>query len=270
MLSEKARRSLEAVVNKFREGDISPLVEVVKVMADIPARKWTFSNRVLAFSQTGTIDCRGYRQWQEVGRHVIKGAEAAYILAPIHKTVVKVDEEMGEEKVEMVLVGFKGVPVFPVYMTDGKPLDYQVQPRQLPPLFNVAQRLGVQVKWDLTAGSYGAFSQSQKEIVLGTHDPYVYFHELAHAAHSQLEELKEGQDPLQEIVAELTACTLMHMYGLGDRTGNAWRYIEHYAKDPVVAITKALDKVGKVLDIIFGEEKKDEASIAVPDLALAA
>lgn len=270
MLNEKARNALQEVVRKFQSGDVSPLVEVVKVMADIPARKWTFSNRVLAFFQTGTIDCRGYRQWQEVGRYVIKGAQASYILAPMHKTVTVKDEETGEEKTELVLIGFKGVPVFPVHMTEGKPLDYRVEPRQLPPLFEVSQRLGIQVKWDVTEDSYGAFFQNQKEIVLGTHDPYVYFHELAHAAHSQLEELKGGQDAMQETVAELTACVLMHMYGLGDRTGNAWRYIEHYAKDPIVAITKALDKVGKVLDVIFGEEKKDEASMAVPDLALAA
>ena len=45
----------------------------------------------------------------------------------------------------------------------------------------------------------------------------------------------------------MTAAVLMHLYGLGDRTGNCWGYVQQYNKDPLRAIMKAVDEVGKVL-----------------------
>ena len=83
----------------------------------IPCDRWRLSNRVLAFFQTGTLDCRGFRRWQEVGRYVMAGAHAAYILAPITRPVTNPDT--GEEQV--VLLGFRSVAVFPVDVTDRKP-----------------------------------------------------------------------------------------------------------------------------------------------------
>ena len=42
----------------------------------------------------------------------------------------------------------------------------------------------------------------------------VFFHELAHAAHEKVKgTLKAGQDPLQEVVAELSAQALCRMVG---------------------------------------------------------
>ena len=54
--------------------------------------------------------------------------------------------------------------------------------------------------------------------------------------------------------AEFTAAVLMHLYGLGDRTGNCWRYIQNYAPDPLQAIVKALGTVEKVLALLLQEE----------------
>jgi hypothetical protein len=89
-------------------------------------------------------------------------------------------------------------------------------------------------------------------IRLGTHDAQIFFHELAHAAHARIEgRLKGGQDAGQEMVAEFTAAVLMHLYGLGDRTGNCWRYVQGYAADPLQAIVKALNTVEKVLALLL-------------------
>ena len=72
---------------------------------------------------------------------------------------------------------------------------------------------------------------------------------LAHAAHAKLEgKLQGGQDAGQETVAEFTAAVLMHLYGLGDRTGNCWKYIQYYASDPLQAIVKARE-----LDLVLIE-----------------
>ena len=43
----------------------------------------------------------------------------------------------------------------------------------------------------------------------------------------------------------------MDFYGLGDHAGNAWKYISLYANDPLIAITKALGTVEKVLAVLL-------------------
>lgn len=54
----------------------------------IPSDKWSIGNRILQMLQ-GTADARGYKQWQEVGRQVRKGAHAIHILAPLtYKTAL--------------------------------------------------------------------------------------------------------------------------------------------------------------------------------------
>ena len=98
---------------------------------------------------------------------------------------------------------------------------------------------------------FGYFSGDEKKIVLCTHDAAVYFHELAHAAHSKINTgLKPGQDPKQEIVAELSAAVLARLYGI---KWNAYKYIEHNAEGKNVgrACVKVLAEVEKVLGEIF-------------------
>ena len=53
-----------------------------------PCDRWSFTNKILMLIQ-GTADARGYRQWQEAGRHVKKGAHAIHILAPRLVTVTQ-------------------------------------------------------------------------------------------------------------------------------------------------------------------------------------
>ena len=49
------------------------------------------------------------------------------------------------------------------------------------------------------------------------------------------------------------SAVLMELYGLGDRTGNAWNYIKGYNEDPSRAIVQALSTVEKVIELL--EEK---------------
>lgn len=251
-LTEKVQSALDKVVEQFKSGDLSPVVKMVRIELpkDAPSKAWTFSNRVLAYAQTGSVDCRGYRQWQSVGRQVQRGSRAAYILGPI--LVKTVDGE--EEK----LIGFRGIPVFPYQCTNaenGDALDYT--PKEVPPLIDVAERLGVDVAYAPTKmGSLGNCKTDGSRITLGSEDPAVFFHELGHAGHKRVrgQNLKGGQDPHQEITAELVGVTLMCLYGLGDRSGSAWEYIQQYNKDPLRAIMTAVDEVGKVLALLLDEE----------------
>ena len=97
---------------------------------------------------------------------------------------------------------------------------------------------------------------ADNEIDLATHDQSIFFHELAHAVHTQIDGPKKtrGQDPDREAIADFTACVLMHLYGLGDRTGNTWSYIQSYHKNPLTAITRALSKVEQILALILPDD----------------
>ncbi len=250
-LSPKAKASLDKVVARFKAGDLSPIVEIAKLQlpADAPARKWTFGNRVLAYAQSDSLDCRGFKQWKSVGRHVVKGSRAAWILAPC---TVKKETDAGEDEVK--LVGFRPISVFAYTDTDGDPLpDGDYTPRQLPPLADVAGRLGVEVRWQPTPDDrLGDCAADGSKVNVGTHDQKTFFHELAHAVHARVSggTLENGDRAAQEIVAEFTATVLMELYGYGDRSGNAWRYFEHYSKDPIRAIVKGLGDVEKILEVL--------------------
>jgi antirestriction protein ArdC len=216
----------------------------------ISSEKWSLSNRVLAYIQTRDLDCRGYKQWQKADRHIRKGERAAYILAPC--LVTGKDEETGKET--QVLRGFRAVAVFGLDQTNGEPLpEVDYTPAELPPLADVAERLGIDVVYQpLPPGRLGRCEVTGSRIELGAHDPQVFFHELAHAAHARIEgRLKGGQHAGQETVAEFTAAVLMHLYGLGDRTGNCWEYVRGYAADPLQAIVKALHTVEQVLALLL-------------------
>ena len=253
MLTENAQQIVKQLLDRFQSGDIAPLIQIATLKltseTSIPASRWTICNQLLALLQTGEVDCRGFRQWEQVNRHVTRGSRAAYILAPIKV----IEKENGIEKIK--LVGFKSVPVFPAGMTEGEPIPEHVSlaPVSLPPLYDVAQAWGLKVDYVPFSGSaYGSFQNTTKTIRLATHSEKVFFHELAHAGHSQLENLIVGQDPRQETIAEFTACVLMQVYGLRDTTGYTWEYIKSYNPgNPLKAIMEALDTIDKVLSKII-------------------
>jgi antirestriction protein ArdC len=108
---------------------------------------------------------------------------------------------------------------------------------------------------------YGYYSTARKEIALATKEECVFFHELAHAAHEKVKgKLKAGQDPLQEIVAELSAQALCRMVGKqsSDTLGNSYRYIGNYAEKLGITIYTACLRVmsdtEKVLELILDTE----------------
>jgi hypothetical protein len=162
------------------------------------------------------------------------------------------DEVTGEKG--QVLRGFRPVAVFGLDQTEGQDLpEVDYTPCALPPLADVAQRWSIEVEYQpLPENRLGSCKVDGTRIRLGSHAPEVFFHELAHAAHARLDgHLKDGQHVGQETVAEFTAAVLMHLYGLGNRTGNCWRYIQGYAEDPLHAVLKALGTVEKVLTLLL-------------------
>ena len=260
MLSAKAQKSLETVVSRFQSGDISPVVEILMIRKDPaddkPFDHWSLGNKIIAYMQTGATDCRGFKQWQKVGRAVSKGSSAAFILGPC--TRKRKDAKTGEDVV--FVSGFTSIPVFPMDCTTGDTLpSYDYEPRTLPPLMDAAERLGVSVEYMPSfGGERGSFDPTTKAVRLHTENTKTWFHELAHAAHGEIETLKNGQNAEQETVAEFTASILMELYGYENQSGNSWEYIAHYNSDPLTAIVKALSTVEKALDIILRDGDGNE------------
>lgn len=266
---ERAKSQLARIVELFSSRELpDTLVKAYLEPTGTPSDKWSLGNRLI-MAMEKTQDARGYRQWMQVGRHVKKGAKAIYILAPRVMTAVEKDKETGEKSTRRFVAGFVGVPVFRYEDTDGAELRHvKNEPRTLPPLADVAKHWGVNVRFDATRhGEYGSFSKTDSEIRLCTDEVSTFFHELAHAAHSRIEELKPGQDPTQEIVAQLVACTLARSYGY-DVDGYTYGYIGHYAGggDPETigkSCYRVIGTVEKILGLIF--EGKAERDVVVAE-----
>jgi hypothetical protein len=207
----------------------------------------------------GTSDARGFRQWQEVGRSVRKGAKALYILGPVKKRVMrKVSDGLPGQNEEFadILLGFMPVPVFRYEDTDGQDLPVY-EPKTPPPLMEVAERFGMRIQYErLAPGVYGATDHTNKTIVLATEDADVFFHELSHAIHRTFEPKSgHGQEPEAETIAQLVAATLARLYGR-PADSFSWSYIASYAQsgNPQQVgrlCMRVLDRTKKILDLIY-------------------
>lgn len=227
-----AGRVLDKLVEEFSNDITIPryMAHAMIQVPGVPSEKWSLNNQIVQ-AIFGTADARGYRQWQSVGRHVRKGAKAIHILIP--KTVmVETDEKDGDGKpiTKPRLVGFGAAPVFRVEDTDGKPLP-RYEPPNPPPLLGLAKHNGIHVEYrNSTHGEEGSFSPTTKELSLSVEAPDVFLHELMHVYDGKTHELKGGQDPTRECVAQLGACVLAEMYELpGRHKANTAAYVAAYA-----------------------------------------
>lgn len=195
-----------------------------------------------------------------------KGSKAFFIIVPHIK---KVEDETADGS--QVLVGFGCSPVFRAQDTYGQePLDYEELDIPDLPLLQRAQDWGISVKSiPGNYGYYGYYSQTRREIALATKEECVFFHELAHCSHEKVKGgLKTGQDPLQEIVAELSAQALCLIVGKSGAKylGNSYRYISEYASkiklSPLPACVKVLKEVEQVLNLILkGDDSQEQLAV---------
>ena len=171
---DNANTELEKIIRLFSTTQLPDLCAKALINApEKPSSKWSFGNQLLMLL-TGTEDARGYRQWQDVGRHVRKGSKAFYILGPVFvKKHLESTDPTEPEEVE-VLVGFRAIPVFRVEETEGAELP-SYKPRDPPPLIEVAERFGMRVNYlRLSAGIYGLTDYERQIIALATEDRTVF------------------------------------------------------------------------------------------------
>ncbi len=112
--------------------------------------------------------------------------------------------------------------------------------------------------------AYGSYAIDRDEITLFTHNSQTFWHELAHAAHRRVlgergNELKGGQRPTQEAVAELSAAVLSRLYG-APNDGYRYDYLKGYSGngDPHRLALKVVSDVEKVLALILGQAEETQ------------
>ena len=233
---------------------------------DIPIASWSICNRFICLAQN-YFDCRGRRQWQEVGRKVKQGFQkAVFILGP---SLVKIrDKETGEE--EEKLIGWRRIMVFPYESTEGDELPYMqemknsIEISELP-LIDVAKRLGIEIKLRPSGSYYGYYSPKDKEIALCTDDEQTFLHEISHAVDNQLGNYKEADYDGGEIVAELSACFLASLLNRRADLHFTKEYLRRYSGEGktttqfAAALFKYIDRVKAIYEFIFtGCECRDQ------------
>lgn len=254
-MNSQVKAVLDAILDQFKNSDNIP--SAIAFLSNptyiLPMYSWSLLNQLVCYL-TGMTDFRGYRNWQSVNRFVKKGEKATYILVPWMK------KEESEGEVKQHLAGFITGAVFAVEQTDGEPLNYQLLELPELPLLNRAKELGVDVK--AIPGSLqhlGYYSPSKKVIALASPEECVWLHELTHLADDKLNGLKSGQDPIQEITAEVGSLALCNILGIdgSKHFGNHYRYIEQYAKQleisPYSAVLKVINNTEKILKFLLKE-----------------
>ena len=220
--------------------------------SSIPSDHWSILNRLIMRVIGQTEDARTYKQWQAVNRQVLKGQKSFSIIAPVTKKVH--NDETDEDEVR--LIGFRPLPVFAYEATVGEDLpDGDCKPAKLPPFFDSAEKLGIKIRWKpISQNSYGYYSLRDNSITLHSQDYCVFFHELGHAVHNQIEPLVGVSDAKAEIVAELTAAVLCEMANISGYQQQSYEYIRAYVKDKEPKATmKAINEVLSLVEQIVGK-----------------
>ncbi|MEP7010177.1 MAG: hypothetical protein ABJC13_07625 [Acidobacteriota bacterium] len=234
--NEKIQAIAHDLLTAFQTGALPAALAQVFIRRDIevPSKHWTWTNRTVGILR-GHVYAAGFRQWEQLGRNVKKGARSFYILAPRLKKDEDGSQESGNAD-RRVLIGYQPIAVFGYLQTHGKPLpgaEDEAAFLSALPLIEVA------LAWGLSVGTYsirdspealGYFSAGVG-IGLATENLSTWAHELVHAADHRLG-THTGQGLASEVVAELGGAILLECLGHPDKSdpGGAYRYIEIYCK----------------------------------------
>lgn len=220
---------------------------------DVQSRfhSYSFGNVLLIAAQCPTASrVAGFHAWRKLGRHVVKGEKAIWILAPM---VYKQDDPATGED-ERVIRGFKYVPVFDVAQTDGEELpsvcnrlDGEAPVELFLRLVRVAGSLGFTVEMaDLPGSTNGDCSHLENRIRIRVGNaPAQQVKTLAHEiAHAILHE-DYSDRALAELEAESTAYIVCRALGI-DSSEYSLGYVATWAGGGDQAITAIKDSCERI------------------------
>lgn len=250
------------IIEQFETGNLPEALAPIFVNRsdNVPSSAWSWGNRFIQAIH-GTADSRGFRQWESAGRKVSKGAKAIYILGPCIAKKTEQNEQ-GETVERTIIYGFKSIPVFPIEATEvadpkkweaagGVDVAEESRLERLP-LREVAEAWGLKItSYNGKQGKSLGYYKPGWGIALGVENLATWAHELTHAADDRLGTIRRlsGQDPENEIVAELGGAVLLKLIGEDHQAdiGGAWDYVKSYAGADK---GKALRKCMKLIDRI--------------------
>lgn len=264
---QQAQETAERIVGLFRDPAQLPaaLAPVFIHRKDCsPCRSWSFANQLL-IAMAGHSDARGFRQWQEVGRHVKKGEKSFRILAPITRTFTDRDKETGEEKKRSFVAGFTCTPVFGLAQTDGKPLTEDPNAAKYEAWLHTLPFRAVAEKWDLSVSTYNGregsaagWYRSGSAIALGVENLSTWAHELIHAADDSNGNLSPSEAKHgKETVAELGGAILLTIAGHEHAAdlGGCWDYVRLWCqsegKEPIQVCQKMLQRTCSAVALVL-------------------
>jgi len=262
--ADKVKAAMTKILKLFEEDNLEVMARAVFKKPEgstylKPSDNWSFINRMLMLIED-TEDARGFKQWKDAGRSVMKGSKAFYIFAP---KMAKIHDDTNNED-KAILTGFLTIPVFKYGDTEGEPLpDAPKYNFEIPADFTeIVKELGLKVKAMAFSGShYGYYSSAQKLIVTCTPEVKTFLHELSHAVDDKLSgyKLKGGQHDDQEVTAEFSAAVISHMMGYKIALGNSKKYIESYS---LKELMHQLNRCEKVISYIMERTTKQAPTMA--------
>ena len=223
--------------------------------------KYSIFNQTLLYCQGCKSPVATYKQWQDLGRNVIKGSKAKEICRPFFK---KEYNEKGE-KID-IFAGFTFVKaMFTLEETEGE--EYKNEEVKFPTLNkdNLLNALGIeQIPFeDVNGNKQGYAYTGLKQIAinpLATYPQKTLLHEIAHCLlHGETSETFNSELCLSQNIKEVEAETTAYIIGvflniLSDDEKIASRgYIQHWAQlNPIEDKTAkrifgAVDKIYKAL-----------------------
>ena len=264
-------KDVKEITKKLEEGlkkvfESSEYLAYLNVMSKF--HNYSYSNCMLILQQYPTASrVAGYKAWQtKFKRHVKKGEKGIYILAPMPRTIKKVNEETGEEE-EYKYNSYRPVAVFDISQTDGealpaapkaKPLKGKVKGfskimRTLKGMASVPVRMA-----DDCDGANGYCSPTEIVLLKGMSEAQTIktmTHELAHHLLGHSDGSKEDRTT-KEVQAESVAYIVAQYIGL-DTEEYSFPYITGWASErDAKSLGSILGRVQKTADKIIKECEK--------------
>ena len=238
-------------------------------------RRRSFSNQMLILAQGGTY-CLGYRQWEGLNRHVVKGAKSIKIFGYSTKRTVETDEATGEETTSSRVI-YPILSVFDVRDTEGEPLPEQqasyLEGDDVDGLFDRAATFITGLGWDVALediaqdGLNGYTEGATRQIRVDQKmSPAMRVKTLLHEIGHALLHFDEGSIREHRGVIETEAESVAYAAGalLGLDT-SAWSigYVAGWAGGDVELIrstaANVLRAVNTIADALLGEEDEQAA-----------
>ena len=173
------------------------------------------------------------------------------------------------------MTGFRLIPVFRLEDTIGKPLPEieDLTPQVLPPLFDVAAKLGVSaIKYVPFDGrALGVYNVGRQEIRLSENkSPQVFYHEVMHHLDFQIEPIRPGRLCEAELIAELGASVLCAIQGITGYEAGSYRYLQMYAegKEPEEVLKSLMAVASRVEQLVGVFLDAAEEGQSMPGLPL--